>query len=152
MPQATINSDQWTGPPSFAGEGLYTCAYYDPGFSDFLHSQLDELGQLQRNWDGYGSPPLEQEILAAAHDWVDHLPEHLAIRPMVIPLPCSGVRFEWNDGPRSLQLEFDSPDTIHYLKWNPDAGMEEEETFPPGNTDQAVSLIQWFMSDFTHGE
>ena len=54
------------------------------------------------------------------------------------------LQFEWSAGRRSLELEIESPATIHYLKWDPNEKVEEEDVFNIGDTDRTVRLIQWF--------
>jgi hypothetical protein len=45
-----------------------------------------------------------------------------------------------------LELEFESRDSVRYLRWHPDEGVEEEESFPTTNVETAVDLIRWFVS------
>jgi hypothetical protein len=56
------------------------------------------------------------------------------------------VQLEWHAGPRSLELEFESPDSIRYLRWHPEEGIEDEAGFPAAEVDVAVGLIRWFVN------
>ena len=61
------------------------------------------------------------------------------------------LQFEWHQGARSLELEIEEPQTIHYLKWDPEEGVENEGSFPLGQTSRTVELILWFTKGVTHG-
>ena len=56
------------------------------------------------------------------------------------------LQLEWHDGPKSLELEFESPSSIRYLQWHPEQGIEAEDSFPLTKIDAAVDLIRWFSS------
>jgi hypothetical protein len=61
-------------------------------------------------------------------------------------MSTGNLQFEWHQGKKVLELEFESADTIRFLQWHPEQNVEEEDTFPASDTDRAVDLIQWFMS------
>jgi hypothetical protein len=126
--------DQWT-----------RAGYYDPEFKDAICAELQRLAGLPKNWDCYGAPPISKAIIAAASKFVRALPENIAIRPRVVPMSTGNLQFEWNHGKKSLELEFESPHTIHFLQWDSQQGIEEEDTFRTTDIDRAVDLIQWFM-------
>jgi len=48
-----------------------------------------------------------------------------------------------------LELEFESISTIHFLRWDPENGVEDEDTFPVLDIERAVELNEWFMSGTT---
>ena len=50
-----------------------------------------------------------------------------------------------HDGPKSLELEFESPNSIRYLQWHPDRGVEKEDSFSTADVDTAVDLIRWMV-------
>lgn len=74
------------------------------------------------------------------------LPENIGFQPRVVPMSTGNLQFEWHHGKKTLELEFESPQTIHFLQWNSDEGIEEEDTFRASDIDRAVDLIQWFMT------
>jgi len=111
--------------------------------------ELDRLSLLQNNWDSYGAPPIDPGIIAAARKFVEALPENFAYRPRVVPMSPGNLQFEWHHQGKVLELEFETPKLIHFLQWYPQAGVEEEETFPASDIERAVDLIQWFMSGTT---
>jgi hypothetical protein len=120
--------------------------YYDPEFVKAVYAELDELSQLGPNWDSYGAPAIEPGIIAAARAFIKALPKNLAHRPRVVPMSGGNLQLEWHHGSKILELEFETPQTIHFLQWHPEAGVEEEATFRATEIERAVDLIQWFMS------
>jgi hypothetical protein len=125
--------------------------YYDPGFKTFCFQKLAELGKLQAGWDADRAPAIDARILDAVRQFVASLPQHIATRPMVVPLTSGGVQLEWHRGRQVLELEFESPDTVHYLKWDPPTGVEEEELIPVSDRDTLANLIRWFMKGMLDG-
>lgn len=120
--------------------------HYDPAFAIAIEAKLNELASLQPNWDGYGASVIDPAIIAAARKFVASLPENLAFRPHVVPMSTGNLQLEWHRGSRTLELEFESRQLIHFLQWHPEAGVEEEDTIRADDVDRAVELIRWFMS------
>jgi len=125
--------------------------YYDSGFKGFCHQKLGDLEKLRAGWDYEGAPPIKPEIIAAVRNFVDVLPQHVATRPMVVPLSTGNVQLEWHHGRQALELEFESPAEVHYLKWDPDNQIEDEDVISASDRDQLVSLIRWFMRGMLSG-
>jgi hypothetical protein len=116
-----------------------------PHLVDDLEADLRSLGKLSPNWDGYGAPAIAPAVIAAARSFLARLPEGLAPRPRVVPMSNGMLQLEWHAGPRSLELEFESPDSIRYLRWHPEAGIEDEDSFPAEEVEIADGLIRWFV-------
>jgi hypothetical protein len=119
--------------------------YYAPDFQRIVNRELDRLGELEPNWDAEGAGPIDPAVIDAARTFISRLPENIASTPAVVPMRKGNLQFEWNAGPRSLELEIEDPQTIHYLKWDSDEGIEQEDLFPIHDTDRAATLIRWFM-------
>lgn len=64
-----------------------------------------------------------------------------------MPLSSGGIQLEWHVGPRVLELEFETPETIHYLRWDPAHGVQDEDTYPVADRARSESLIGWVRSD-----
>jgi hypothetical protein len=124
--------------------------YYVPDFVSRIEAELDRLAALAPNWDSEGAPRINPAIIQSARQFIGDLPEDIASFPAVVPSAAGTLQFEWNDGNRSLELEIETPSTIHYLKWQPEKGIEEEDVFDIRDVDRAVALIQWFMRGMTH--
>jgi hypothetical protein len=116
---------------------------YDP----WLREQLDLLRGLQTGWDGYQAPPPARDIIDAVGRFINEvLSSHFVPRPTVVPTMSGGVQLEWHKGTRSLELEFESSDRIHYLRWDPQREIEDEEFIRVDDRSQADMLIRWFSS------
>ncbi len=124
-----------------------TIPHHDPGvIGDVQSAALDALRMLAPNWDGYGAPAIDAAVIDAAKSFISRLPESLVSRPRVVPMSNGTLQLEWHDGPKSLELEFESPSSIRYLQWHPEQGVEEEDSFPASRVDTAVGLIRWFLN------
>lgn len=119
--------------------------YRAPWFEKLVNQGLDRLASLPSNWDAEGAAPITPKIIKAARDFMSRLPKNIGGTPAVVPSADGSLQFEWNDGPRSLELEVETTSTIHYLKWHPEKGIEEEGFFDIHDVDRAVSLIRWFF-------
>jgi hypothetical protein len=105
---------------------------------------LDDLGRLGPNWDGYGAPVIDPAIIGSARQWSRAM--HFNICPRVVPMAGGNLQLEWHSGPKILEIEFESPETIHYLKWLPEK-IEEEATFPVSDIEKAAQLLAWFAGE-----
>jgi hypothetical protein len=74
-----------------------------------LHRALDELERLPANWNGYGAPPINPAIIAAARGLCDLLATSAAGMPQIVPMTRGRLQFEWHRGSRSLELEVEDP-------------------------------------------
>lgn len=118
-----------------------------PRAEDLAHAvdaEIERLASLPANWDGYGAPALDRDILNAARQFNARLAGSITVQPLVVPMSSGVLQFEWHQGQKILELEVEDPATIHYLKWHPAEGLEEEDVFPIGDTEKAISLIDWF--------
>lgn len=115
-------------------------------FRTEVEQRLKELEQLGPNWDRQGAQPVPKVIIDAIRRFVQALRTVPSdVRPLVVPSAEGTVQLEWTDGPRALELEFEGESTIRYLKWWPQRGIEEEDTFSVGDIDRADELIRWFI-------
>ncbi|MBX9626906.1 MAG: hypothetical protein K2X82_24105, partial [Gemmataceae bacterium] len=109
-----------------------------------LDAALDRLAALPPGWDGHAAPAVDPNTLAAVRAWALTMPGRaLAAAPAAVPLSSGAVQLEWHAGGRVLELEWERPDLIHYLKWDPAAGVEEEGAFPAADHRRADDLIGW---------
>ncbi len=121
--------------------------------SDFdmaVKKELRRLAALQVNWDAEGARSIDPEIIDAAEEFVSTLPDLLKSHvsaPEVVPMRKGNLQFEWHDGPRTLELELENARTIHYLKWHPEAGIEEEDTCSISDLNAVAGLIEWFAKE-----
>jgi hypothetical protein len=146
MTPLTIDRDSLRtgGNPSQHDRWIPT-GYFAPHFHDHVQHELDRLAALPLNWDAQGARPIDAEIVRAARVFVAGLPPNIAKTPLVIPMAKGNLQFEWHDGPRSLELEIETPHQVHYLKWHPEEGVEDEGVYDIQDVDQSVALIRWFQ-------
>ena len=115
-----------------------------------VNEGLDRLASLERNWDAEGADPIEPAIIGAARELISALPRHLKrplLIPAVVPMCKGNLQFEWSKGQRCLELELETPNTIRYLKWHPEDGIEEEDSFDIDDTGQATTLLRWIAEE-----
>ncbi len=125
--------------PSQGGEG--------PLDKGSVLKELDDLKELQANWNGYGASPIDREIIQTAKNLVVSLPAVQIAAPQVVPMTRGRLQFEWHRGSRSLELEFESPTTLHYLKCDPAEALEEEDVLSITQTRELHDLLIWFASE-----
>src|SRR2546428_23001 len=89
---------------------------------------VGEIGKLQANWDTYGSPAVTRLAKEQAIRILLQLSRHALPEPQVGPVSGGGVQFEWNIGPRSLELEVLPDGRIEFLRMYEDDRRSEEHT------------------------
>lgn len=108
---------------------------------------LEQLKTLAPNWSGYRASPIDRGVIQTAKEVVWALPSDIIETPKVVPMTRGRLQFEWHRGNRSLELEFADGDQIHYLKWDPDVGIEEEDVIPVNDVDMIHALLRWFDAE-----
>ena len=106
--------------------------------------QLDTLSKLPAGWNGYGADPIDPAIIAVARRFLADLSLDAVGHPQILPMTRGRLQLEWNRGDRSLELEFEDIESIHFLKWDPQAGIEEEDVIPIREIGAVRELIAWF--------
>ena len=109
--------------------------------------QIEQLAILPHDWNGYGAGPIDPKVIEAASRFVDLLPLDVVSTPQVVPMTRGRLQFEWHRGHRSLELEFESPTLIRFLKYNPDRGIEDEDVLSVDDTTRLMELLRWFGAE-----
>lgn len=110
----------------------------------FVESHIDNLSQLEQGWDGYDAPRIEQWAILDAKAFIRSIAAFLQVDPHVMPTNCGGLQLEWVVGDRELEVEFEAPSIIHYLKTNTVNGEDEEEIINSNKQwETAVNLVKW---------
>jgi hypothetical protein len=112
-----------------------------------MFKALNDLRRLPKKWDGYDAEPINKQIIEVAEELVLSLPSDIVPTPKVVPMTRGRLQFEWHRGSRSLELEFETPAIIHYLKWDTDASIEEEDAFSVTDIAKVLGLLHWFASE-----
>ena len=110
-------------------------------------SALEALKALPPNWSGYTAIPIDRGLIHAAEELIRALPSDIIGTPKVVPMTRGRLQFEWHEGNRSLEIEFENSDQIHYLKWDPDASLEEEDVIPMDDVAGIHALLRWFAPE-----
>jgi hypothetical protein len=113
---------------------------------DPVYIRLVELKQMPRGWDGDDACSIRGEILQTAWDFIQAIQPDFSGPFAIVPLSSGTIELEWAQGNRILQIEFETSDTIHYLKWDSDREMKDEGFFPSDDMTKARSMLQWFAS------
>jgi hypothetical protein len=109
--------------------------------------RIEQLALLPHDWNGYGAGPVAPAVIESASKFIELLPPDAISTPQVVPMTRGRLQFEWHRGNRSLELEFETPTLIHYLKYDPDRGIEEEATLPVDETLRLLKLLHWFNEE-----
>lgn len=126
--------------------GVAAKYYYDPAFKTEIRTEILALRKLQAGWDGERAPAINKRILLAALRFVEQLSEGIAPKPRVVPTLSGGLQLEWHEGRASLEFEFETFETVHYLQWNPVNRTEQEDYFSADDRTKAENLIRWFTT------
>jgi len=105
--------------------------------------RLDAMRGLTANWDGYHANVIDPAVIESVAGFCRELPADTGA-PYVVPIGNGTVQLEWHDGPKLLEMEFESPTVIVYLKWHPEAGVCEEGLIPATDIAGAAELLVWF--------
>lgn len=108
---------------------------------------LDNLKTLPQNWDGYTAIPIDTRVIRAAKEFILALVGDNVPTPAVVPMTMGRLQFEWHQGNRSLEIEFETSDQIRFLKWDSDVNIEEEDVISVTNTDTIHDLLRWFAPE-----
>ena len=117
-----------------------------PATNSLVIQQLERLKSLESGWDGYAAEAIDGSTILAAQLFVANLEDELPAMPKVVPMTRGRLQLEWHSGPRSLELEFESPSQVHYLKWDSSVNVEEEDLVPAVDRSKLLELIQWFAA------
>jgi hypothetical protein len=115
--------------------------------NDLALSQLAKLKDLPENWNGYGARPIDQSMVDAASHFLLGLSDDDITTPQIVPMTRGRLQFEWHRDNRSLELEFEDSEHIHYLKSDDDSGIEEEDILSTSQREEIVKLLRWFSSE-----
>jgi len=146
MTLLTIDRDRFRTGGNSAEFALWIpTAYFAPDFPARVEDELNRLAALPHNWDAQGARNIDPQFIQAARILIQSLPANIAKVPTVVPMAKGNLQFEWHDGPRSLELEIENPKRIHFLKWHPEEGIEEEGVYDIEDIARSAALIRWFQ-------
>jgi hypothetical protein len=135
---------------SSAAEWLQRCTFIvssslaESEAHSIAYSRLQRLRELPSNWNGYGAEPIDPGIQSSAQRVLDKLALGGVGAPQVVPMTHGRLQLEWHKGNRSLELEFESCDSIRFLKWDSDNRIQDEDSIATTELDAINALIRWF--------
>lgn len=105
---------------------------------------LNNLIALQDNWDGYGSPRIQE----GAREGAARLLRILAMReppaPHIAPVPGGGIQLEWSYNNRELEFEILPDGRLDFLATT-ESGQMIEDTISDWNR-QILHLLNWLIT------
>ncbi len=72
-------------------------------------------GSVPKDWNTYGSPPIAQRAIQAAHRLLETGRIQGAPVPQIVPTSDGGIQFEWHLPGRRLEIEIDEEGTMEYF-------------------------------------
>jgi hypothetical protein len=117
-----------------------------PGTLKAVLWELDQLARPGDNGCGCGAV-INADIVAAARVFVRALLKAVPHRPQIVPTASGKLQLVWYRGLETLELEFESPQTVNFWKSCGDAGIAEEANFPAGDVEYAVALVEGFRNE-----
>jgi len=101
------------------------------------------------NWDGYGSPPIEQAALRKAITLLEAIQRYDLPTPEICPVTGGGIGIDWQLHPRELEIEVLPDGSAEFLMVEGEkmGSKTIEGSFPP----DATSAIQRLANQFING-
>ena len=118
-----------------------------PAFDPSIYSELDELAELEADWDQQGGYAIDPAKVASAKRLLQFL-DGKVTPPHVAPTSSGSVDFEWSrkSGKERLIFHFVAADSIRYLKWSPQQGIKEPGSVATSDKAMLLELTSWFMN------
>jgi len=66
--------------------------------------KLNQLSQLQANWDSYGAKPIDRNAVLMALSLIGAIHSPHVPEPTIVPLPSGGLQFEWHTLQKDLEV------------------------------------------------
>ena len=105
-----------------------------------VQGKLEEVGQLQRGWDGDDAQPIGQDVLVYAAAFLREHRRGGVVKTHVVPVPDGTVQFEWLTEELELEVKVEAEGggrLLVFADWVKTGDMEE---FIVGGTDEEGRL------------
>lgn len=125
-------------------------------WDNHLRTELANLCNLDKGWDGYGSPPVKFENAQIALNFLSSFRQRtetvnasisrvLPNVPYLVPVSGGAVQAEWHFDDMFVELFFDGDLPISAIFYSESTDLEEECKFTHQNEQIDISpLITWF--------
>ena len=120
----------------------------EPSWHSDALQDIARLGRLQNNWDGYGSPPMEQAALRQAIVLLDAIRDYCLPAPEICPVSGGGIGIAWQLYKRELEIEILPDGSAEFLMVE-DEERERKTTegrLPPNPTATMQRLANWIIN------
>jgi hypothetical protein len=114
--------------------------------AEWLRSALATLRRilnLPANWDSYGAPPIQGELVEPVLQFLDSVMSDSMPVPAIVPTSSGGIQLEWHTRGVDLEIEFTPSGLVHvyYLDHAADEEWEGDlESLRP-QVDQAFQRL-----------
>jgi hypothetical protein len=147
---AATGATTWEPAPGSAAWNRVTpLANAGPWLVDALKA-IARLAELGENWDGYGSPPIQQATVESAQRLVSATEMDELPTPSVGPVSGGGIGIVWRVFPRELQIEILPDGSVEFLvaTMDPATGKEatQEGRLGLASPDQVRRLVSWLIN------
>lgn len=107
----------------------------------WFDKQLNELAHPPAHWlSDFGVGPANPDIVESVRRFLQEWPYE---PPQIVPMTGGRIQLEWNSANgKSLELEFQTANEIHYLKWD-----SEEWVINVLDWSTIHGLMAWFKGD-----
>ena len=119
-----------------------------PSFNASIYSELDELAELEADWDQQGGYAIDSTIIASASDLLHSL-DGTVPAPHLAPTSNGSIVLEWSRDNRKKRLKFtfETATKLRFLKWEPRYNIQETGSFAIGDLDVINDLLHWFVTE-----
>ncbi len=111
-----------------------------------LVNGLYKLFKNEDNWDGYGTPKISESLKHKCFEVLEVIGRNQFELPHVFPVCGGGMQFEWENGNRELEIEFNENEISSLMTEKFEHGrcryIEDENI----NLDQIPELFLWLES------
>lgn len=107
---------------------------------------LLEFGNLQNNWDTYGSPPPTKLAIKRALKLVTDFLMDDDPMPQIVPVSGGGIQFAWRKQDREVNLDILPDGRMEYVKSLGDNILEVNENFAL-DWGKVRSMLDWVQQE-----
>ncbi len=87
---------------------------------------MEQLLDLQDNWDDRGSGPVSPDTALFAFQLLAYTMPPTGNSPAIVPLGNGALQLEWHTGSADLEIEVTKPNSVSVWYANHDSGHEQE--------------------------
>jgi len=91
-----------------------------------LHARLQQLKQLEANWDLHGAAPIDPSVLTYVMTFLSRVIDRDVPLPQIVPRVRGTVQLEWHTKSKDLEVYLDAPEVGSFLFEDVDRGVERE--------------------------